>query len=158
MQMACLIASIARDETRTKPTLTHNPNLPPDYVMHDGEPLGLTPEQRQLLLTAMTKVVSPTGTGSGAQLPELPGLHIAGKTGTAQWGKVKNTTLVWFVCFAPAEDPRIAVVVTVESPKAGDNLYGGPTCTGAAQEILREYFKDYPDALPADAKTPPAKN
>jgi len=158
MQMACLVTSIARNETRTNPTLTHNSSLPSDYIMHDGEPLGLTPDQRQLLLEGMIKAVSPTGTAATAQIPEWPGLHIAGKTGTAQWGKVTDTTIAWFVCFAPAEDPRIAVVVMVESPIKGDNIYGGPTCAGAAQEILREYFKDYPEALPADAKTLPVKN
>ena len=158
LQMACLVASIARNETRTHPTLTHNPNLPADYIMHDGEPLGLTPAQRQLLLEAMTKVVSNDGTGKGAQISELPGLHIAGKTGTAQWGPHKETTLCWFVCFAPVENPRIAVVVTVESPKEGADIYGGTYAAPIAREILREYFKDYPEALSASTSIPVAKN
>ena len=156
LQMACLVASIARNETRTRPTLTHNPNLAPDYVMHDGEALGLTPEQRQLLLTAMTKVVSD-GTGRGAQIPELPMLHIAGKTGTAQWGPGKETTVAWFVCFAPVENPRIALVVTVESPVKGADIYGGIYSALPAREILREYFKDNPDALPKTS-SPVAQN
>jgi penicillin-binding protein 2 len=147
LQMACLVASIARNETRTIPTLTHNPNLPPDYAVHEGEPLGLTSEQRQLLLEGMGKVVSNEGTGKFAQLPEFPGLHIAGKTGTAQWGPALKTTVAWFVCFAPIEDPRIAVVVTIESPEKGANLYGGTVCAPYAADILREYFKEHPEAL-----------
>jgi penicillin-binding protein 2 len=62
------------------------------------------------------------------------------------------------VCFAPVENPRIAVVVTVESPKEGADLYGGTYAAPIAREILREYFKDYPEALFAPASTPVAKN
>ncbi len=141
MQMACVAASIARDETRTQPTLVHNPARSPGTVIHQGEPIGLPGNLRQVLLIGMEKVVSDDGTGKFAQ---IPGIRIAGKTGTAQWGPHKNTTVAWFVCFAPAEDPRIAIAVAVESPREGADIYGGRTAVPVAHDILVQYFKDHP--------------
>ncbi len=137
LQMACMVASIARDETRTQPTLIHNPNLDPATIQHGGEPLGLTPEERQLLLTGMEAVVGPGGTGYPAQ---IQGLRIAGKTGTAQWGPHKNTTVAWFVCFAPIENPQIAVAVAIESAVPGEDYYGGQIAGPVARAILNAYF------------------
>ncbi|HEX6510400.1 MAG TPA: penicillin-binding transpeptidase domain-containing protein [Chloroflexota bacterium] len=66
--------------------------------------------------TAMTRVVAE-GTGVLAQ---IPGVQIAGKTGTAetQDGRLPHA---WFVCFAPADHPRVAVVVIVEH--GGEGAY-----------------------------------
>ena len=141
LQMACLVASIARNETRTQPTLIHNPDLDPATIHHGGEPLGLTPVERQLLLTGMEKVVGDGGTGYAVQ---IPGLHIAGKTGTAQWGSIKNTTVAWFVCFAPVENPQIAIAVAIESPTTGSDYYGGLIAGPVAKRMLLEYFKEFP--------------
>jgi penicillin-binding protein A len=81
--------------------------------------------------TAMEQVVQQ---GSG-ELAQIPGVTIAGKTGTAetQDGLLPHA---WFVCFAPADHPRVAVVVLVE--------HGGEGATVAAplaKQILA-------DALP----------
>lgn len=144
MEMACLIASIARDETRTHPTLVHNPNLAPDTVIHAGNPIGLSPELRQVLLDGMEKVVSDQQIGTG-RFAQIPGIRIAGKTGTAQWGGAKNQRhMAWFVCFAPVENPRIAVAVAVESINPEKEYYGGRIALPVAKAILEEYFKRYP--------------
>jgi penicillin-binding protein 2 len=55
-------------------------------------------------------------------------------------------TIAWFICFAPIENPRIAVAVAVESLQQGE-LYGGAISAPMVRNILQEYFKDYPDAL-----------
>ena len=146
LQMACVVASIARNETRTRPTLWHDPNLDPASVKHGGEPLGLTPEEREILITGMENVVSDER-GTAHTYGQIPGLRIAGKTGTAQWGSHKNTTIAWFVCFAPVENPRIAVAVAVESPGYGSDIYGGRIAAPIARAIMLEYFKDYPEEI-----------
>jgi penicillin-binding protein A len=59
---------------------------------------------------AMIQVVEgPGGSGFNAQ---IPGVQVAGKTGTAQTGNGQNHA--WFVAFAPADHPRVAVVVLIE--------------------------------------------
>jgi len=146
LQMACVVASIARDETRTQPTLIHNPHLDPATINHGGEPLGLTPEQRNLLITGMEHVVSDEH-GTGHAYGQIPGLSYAAKTGTAEWGSHKKTTIAWYVCYAPVNNPRIAVAVAVESPiGAVTEYYGGRISAPIAKALLQEYFKDYPEA------------
>jgi peptidoglycan glycosyltransferase len=58
---------------------------------------------------AMVQVVE-AGSGFAAR---IPGVQVAGKTGTAETGPGQNPH-AWFVCFAPADHPRVAVVVMVE--------------------------------------------
>ena len=76
----------------------------------------------------MTAVVQG-GTGTAAQ---IPGVQVAGKTGTAETGVAGRNT-VWFICFAPAEDPKIAVAVMVEA----QNSTGGQTSAPIAKAVLQ---------------------
>ena len=82
LQMACFVASLARGETTTRPTLLHDPNRPPQH----SAPLGLAPEQYAALIQGMegctTHGTAKILTTLAAQ--RIPGLRIAGKTGTAQ--------------------------------------------------------------------------
>jgi len=61
----------------------------------------------------------------------IPGVTIAGKTGTAQkrvkqGDKVVTINIAWFICFAPADKPEIAMAVAVEGDTGGESLRGGP--------------------------------
>jgi penicillin-binding protein 2 len=152
LQMACLVASIARDQTRTNPTLLYSPNRDPAAVNAGGQPLGLTPAERQLLLDGMERVVT-LGTG---RLVKVPGVRVAGKTGTAQivHDHNDNYTIAWFVCFAPIEDPRIAVAVAIEGTDPHDNYHGGMIAGPIAADILNIYFKKHPPPPPAAIPSP----
>ena len=110
--MATVIASIARGETRTKPTLQALSREDAMQVNHGGESIGLTPEQTRLLWEGMERVVGPDGTG---RLVQIDDFRIAGKTGTADFrAHGKEVNLAWFIGFAPVENPQIAVAVMVE--------------------------------------------
>jgi penicillin-binding protein 2 len=67
----------------------------------------------------------------------VPGIEVAGKTGTAEYGELqpngKHNTHGWFVGFAPYNDPQVAVVVFTEHGT-------GDTATPVAQKILDYYF------------------
>ena len=62
-------------------------------------------------LTDMMVAVVTDGTGANAA---IPGVSVAGKTGTAQDG-TQRPPHVWFMAFAPAQDPQVAVAVLVEN-------------------------------------------
>ena len=106
LQMACLAASIGRNEVSTQATLLHDPDRP---VQHTAS-LGLTPEQRAALLAGMeacTNTTYPEDTASPLStipLYQIPGVRIAGKTGTAQIPEKKD--VAWFICFAPDRPSR----------------------------------------------------
>jgi penicillin-binding protein 2 len=47
----------------------------------------------------------------------------------------------WFICFAPIEDPTIAVAVAIEGTTPGENFGGGREAAPVASAILRKYFE-----------------
>ena len=137
LQMARFTASLARRETNTQLTLLKQPSEA--VIDHHAEPIGLNDAQYDALLTGMLRVVSVTGTGRWAS---LPGIDIAGKTGTAQVRhEGKALTIAWFIGFAPVENPEIAVVVTMEGTEEGDNYAGGKTAAPIAKKIFQHYFQ-----------------
>ena len=93
---------------------------------------------------AMADVVSsPAGTAGKAQ---VPGVSVAGKTGTAQWGpKNAERTAAWFAGFAPAENPRYAFSVVYESDqKNSDDVHGGTVAAPLIGRVMRQLFKEEP--------------
>ena len=137
LDMACFAASVARGELYTKPTLIHDPNAAPQHT----PPIGLTPAQRAVLLGGMEECTISGTAKYLTRLQELriPGLRIAGKTGTAQVSGKKNVG--WFICFAPLENPEIAVAVTVEGDTAGETVGGGNFAAPTAQAVLKAWWE-----------------
>ena len=141
LQMACTIASIARDETHTQPTLMAVPRNDLSNHLQNSLPTGLSPEQRNLLLKGMQGVTGSMGTGRLIHIKDLP---IAGKTGTADFrAHGKEVNLAWFVGFAPINNPKIAVAVMVEGTKESDNYHGGSTAGPIAKDLFLAYQKKY---------------
>jgi penicillin-binding protein 2 len=110
-------------------------------------PVGVKPEFLELVRRGMTAVVEePGGTGGRAR---VPGVKVAGKTGTAQVVQLQHTEGMkesdipiryrdhaWFGAFAPADAPEIAVGVFVEH-----GLHGSSGAGPVAQRILARYFE-----------------
>ena len=138
--MACFAASFARDEVWTRPTLIHDPNRRTQHT----ERTGLSASQRAAILKGMLGCTSaPLGTANFPKIPNfwVSGVDIAGKTGTAQitrpQGKVDEA---WFICFAPMENPEIAVAVAVDGP-LGESFGGGIEASPIASAILKKFFE-----------------
>jgi len=79
-----------------------------------------------------------------ASLARLPGISVAGKTGTAEFGERdeagKRPTHAWFIAFAPYENPEIAVLVFVEGGASVIGGEGSGTAAPIAAQIMRYYF------------------
>jgi peptidoglycan glycosyltransferase len=78
----------------------------------------------------MMRNVVESGTGVPGQ---LEGIHVAGKTGTAEAPGGFNDA--WFIAFAPAEDPKIAVAVVVERTQQSQT--GGEVAAPLAAQVMR---------------------
>jgi len=101
------------------------------------------PEALEAVRSALLGVTSEAGgTAHGAATPLAP---VAGKTGTAQvieqkvaGGKLTESTQdhAWFVAYAPANDPKIAVAVVVEH-----GGHGGAAAAPVAKKVIEEYLK-----------------
>ena len=140
LEMACYAASLARGETYTVPTLIHDPQRPRQHT----EPIGLTPAQRAALINGMIGCTQPGEENTAYVLStvaayRIPGVTIAGKTGTAQVPGHKN--IAWFICFAPAQNPEIAMAVAVEGDTPGETFGGGLHAAPIAAQVLKKYFE-----------------
>lgn len=124
LQVACMLASFARGESRTVPTLVHDPKRPAQHT----QPLGLSPADYNTVLEGMKQCYQ---LGSG-RLAKVEGLSGAAKSGTAQKGKIE---LAWLMAFAPVEAPQIAVVVILEGQE-GVNFAGGTNSGPVVNAIL----------------------
>jgi penicillin-binding protein A len=82
-------------------------------------------------LTRMMEAVVTGGTGTAAQ---IPGIRVAGKTGTAETGGTLNTT--WFIAFAPAGAPRVAIAVVLQNQTGAGGTTAAPIAKAVMQAIL----------------------
>lgn len=126
LEMLMITEAQANNGVIPNPTLVKSVTAPDGSVVR-GEASGTfstpeTPNTASLVTQAMTQVVA-AGSGYAAQ---IPGVEVAGKTGTAETSNndVASPPHAWFVCFAPAVNPRFAVVTMVE--------HGGEGATVAA--------------------------
>ena len=136
LQAACMVASFARGETETKPTLLHDPKRPAQHTA----PLGLSPSDYNVILKGMAASYQ-FGTG---RLARVDGLTGAAKSGTAQKGRID---LAWLVSFVPLENPRIAVAVVLEGAE-DDNNFGGGTFAAPVVHSILEAWKNKSERPP----------
>jgi penicillin-binding protein 2 len=153
LQMACFAASVARNEIWTQPTLVHDPYRPTQRQ----EPIGLTPQQRAVLLNGMELVTKAGGTAhiltDNKGLAPL-GIRIGAKSGTAQKRTEKGTiNFAWLIAFAPLENPEIALAIAIEGDTPGEETGGGRYASPVAHAILKTWLEKKNQPQPLRFKT-----
>ena len=135
LQMALVTAGIANGGVVMRPHVLAEVRDSEGEVVRGYDPeewiRPVTPEVAAALRDMMVSVVNE-GTGRRAA---LPGVQVAGKTGTAQ--TVGDNAHAWFVGFAPAEAPKVAVAVIVESQPEVSEATGGRVAAPIAQAVMR---------------------
>jgi peptidoglycan glycosyltransferase len=142
LQMAEVAAAVANEGKLMKPQIWSRVIDPDGRVTKRLEPSEysqpISAETAAELTTAMEGVVAE-GTGTNA---EIPGVPVAGKTGTAETpgneacGGGEEQNQAWFIGFAPAGDPKIAIAATVECTEEFGNDVAAPIFRDVAETIL----------------------
>jgi penicillin-binding protein 2 len=121
----------------------------PGFAYQDTQPkvLSATDDQWDLVIKGMWSVVNAGGTGAGIRIPDY---EIAGKTGTAQVAELGKDVgdkkdHAWFVSFAPAYKPEVAVISLIENVG-----FGGSHAAPAAKGVF-EAFRISKGYIPAEA-------
>jgi penicillin-binding protein A len=134
MQMAEVAAAIANGGRLMKPRLTdrivRKDGRVKERIAPDLQSEVMKPETAAQLTEMMGRVVEE-GTGTAAA---LSGVRVAGKTGTAEVGANREFTQPWFICFAPIDNPQLAVAVTLERQPPGS--FGGTVAGPIARSVL----------------------
>jgi len=140
LQMAMVAGAVANDGALMKPHLVRTVRAPNLSIIEQHEPEKL--EQAMSAgdareLRDMMVAVVDEGTGRPAA---IPGVEVGGKTGTAE-SAPERPPYAWFIGFAPADDPQVAVAVLVESTSdtgdIGGGRLGGPIARSVMEAVLR---------------------
>jgi peptidoglycan glycosyltransferase len=86
-------------------------------------------------VTSMMEAVVNEGTGTEAQ---IPGVQVAGKTGTAETQIGTAINNVWFIAFAPATNPRVAIAVTLEHVPGQGAVFAAPVARQVLEVLLHD--------------------
>ncbi len=139
LQMAMVASAVANGGRLMRPHLTDR------IIDRDGRTVRvITPRVQSTVMSAraagdlgtMMQQVVKEGTGTQAA---LNGIDVAGKTGTAQVGtQGSNLTQPWFIAFAPAKNPRVAIAATVERSQGG---FGGTVAAPIAKAVMENMLR-----------------
>ncbi|MBW2698421.1 MAG: PASTA domain-containing protein [Deltaproteobacteria bacterium] len=160
IQLAMATAALANGGLRMQPRLVLARRRPMSG-WEDVKPVGVgqavSPAVAAHTLSMLETVVSGEGTGRRAA---LAGVRVAGKTGTAQifdteTGHYSQTRYTaWFLGIAPADDPRIAIVVALHEPQGPSHTGGGTAAPlfarVAADQLARFGITTEPEPIAAN--------
>ncbi len=134
LELASISQTIAAGGVRSPTPIVTEPELRPD-----AEPVKVTSGDIAGTVRDLMVGVVAGGTGTAAA---LPGIEVAGKTGTAELGPAPGSSEeggepeqledAWFTSFAPANNPKLAVAVMLVNVKGG----GGAVAAPIAREVL----------------------
>ncbi|MDQ4132674.1 MAG: penicillin-binding protein 2 [Actinomycetota bacterium] len=135
LQMAMVAAGIANNGVVMAPHVMSEVRDSEGEVLERFEPrpwLTAVPAGAARTTAEMMVGVVEGGTGRAAA---IPGVRVAGKTGTAQTSG--DRLHVWFIGFAPAENPQIAVAVMLENQPVSDDVTGGRLAAPIAKAVMQ---------------------
>ena len=140
LQMAMVAATVANNGKEMQPHLVDrvrrsNGNIVRIKPQMLGQPIK---PETAIELTQMMESVVSGGTGTAAA---IPGVRVAGKTGTAENG-IGQPNTTWFISFAPADAPRVAVAVVLQNQTGT----GGTTAAPIAREIMQAILSSAPNS------------
>ena len=135
LQMALVASAVANGGKLMRPRLTERIVGKDGRVEEQIDPAEqsqvMKPETAAALTEMMSRVVEE-GTGTAAALSGVP---TAGKTGTAEIGVDASLNQVWFIGFAPVDDPQIAIAVTLDDQPIGTS--GGADAAPVAASVIQ---------------------
>ncbi|HVF04405.1 MAG TPA: penicillin-binding protein 2 [Frankiaceae bacterium] len=139
LQMAMVAATVANGGRLMRPYLVSEVLAPDLSSLEKTEPDEIRRaigRDTAAALSSMMQAVVAAGTGTRAQIPGVP---VAGKTGTAQNAGPSHA---WFIGFAPANDPKVAVAVIVENGGGDDGATGGRVAAPLARQVMETALRE----------------
>jgi peptidoglycan glycosyltransferase len=138
LQMAEVAAAVANHGRLMAPHLTERIVDPEGRTVQQISPRVQSVVMKPSTATAVTgmmEAVVNEGTGTEAQ---IPGVQVAGKTGTAETQIGTAINNVWFIAFAPATDPRVAIAVTLEHVPGQGAAFAAPVAREVMEVLLHD--------------------
>lgn len=138
LQMAEVASAVANRGTLMRPHLTSRIVGPEGQTVQRVSPQVqshvMKPSTADAVRGMMEAVVNE-GTGTSAQ---IPGVQVAGKTGTAETQIGTAINNVWFIAFAPADAPRVAIAVTLKGVPGQGAAFAAPVAREVIERLLHD--------------------
>jgi penicillin-binding protein A len=133
LQMAMVAAGVANKGVVMRPYVVGRVTNPGGGVVTRTHPHKYERAMKRGTASDLVRMMEAVVTGGTGTAAQIPGVRVAGKTGTAETGSRENPNTTWFVAFAPAGAPRVAVAVVLENQTGA----GGTTAAPIAKEIMQ---------------------
>ena len=137
LQMAMVAAAIANDGDVMRPYVVDEVRAPNLSVLDRTDPQSISKAISSSTADELTEMMVATVASGTATPAQIPGMDVAGKTGTAQ-SSGDRPPYAWFVSFAPADDPQVAVAVLVQSSDTSPDEIGGGRLGGPIAKSVME--------------------
>ena len=136
LQMAMVTAAVANDGNVMKPYVVKTVRSPNLNVLEQAKPDRISQAMSASNAAKLRQMLISTVDSGTATSARISGVEVGGKTGTAQ-STPDRPPYAWFVAFAPANDPKVAVAVLVESTDIGrDEISGGRLAGPIARAVI----------------------
>lgn len=137
LEMALLAAGIANGGVIMEPHVAREITNADDKVIQTIDPKPWTTCMTKPTADALTAMMVENVQHGTATAAQIANVAVAGKTGTAQTGVEGQAPHAWFIAFAPADHPRFAVSVIIESGnELGNDVTGGAVAAPIAKQML----------------------
>ena len=141
LQMAMVAAAIANGGDVMRPYVVDEVRAPNLSVLDRTDPQSISKAISSSTAEELTRMLVATVDSGTATPAQIPGVEVAGKTGTAQ-STADRPPYAWFVSFAPAQDPKVAVAVLVQSSDTSRNEIAGGRLGGPIAKAIMEAVID----------------
>ncbi|WP_068403211.1 peptidoglycan D,D-transpeptidase FtsI family protein [Kribbia dieselivorans] len=136
LQMAMVAAAVANKGEVMKPFMVEAVRAADLSELSRTKPEVLSRAMKESTATQLNEMMQAVVTNGTGTRAAIPGVQVAGKTGTAEHGK-GQAPHAWFIGFAPANDPKVAVAVVVEDGgRAGTDAYGGAVAGPISKAVM----------------------
>ena len=133
LQAAMIASAVADDGTLMRPYLVDQVRAPDLSVIDQTDPEELSQPVSADVADQLTEMMTSVVENGSGRRAKIPGVTVAGKTGTAENAGPDHN---WFIGFAPADDPQIAVAVFV----ANGGGTGGDVSAPIARDVMQAYL------------------
>jgi penicillin-binding protein A len=142
LQMAMVVAGVANGGNVMRPYVVDEVRSPELDILDKTDPQVLSRAVSASTAEELKEMLVSTVANGTASPAAIPGVDVAGKTGTAESGRADIPPYAWFVSFAPADDPQIAVAVMIQKAdiprgEIAGGTVGGPIAKSVMEAVIK---------------------
>jgi peptidoglycan glycosyltransferase len=136
LEMAMVAAAVGNKGVIMEPHVVDRVTAPGGGILKRTRPRKYRRAMRTKTAADLERMMEAVVTGGTGTAAQIPGVRVAGKTGTAETGGAGTLNTTWFIAFAPAGAPRVAIAVVLQNQTGAGGTTAAPIAKAVMQAIL----------------------